>query len=39
MVFFGNGSVAQVLLSQTTVAVAVAPCGNGYGQYQSISWG
>ncbi|KAH7135934.1 aquaporin-like protein [Dendryphion nanum] len=36
MVMFGNGSVAQVLLStgQTT-----APGGNGFGQYQSISWG
>jgi aquaglyceroporin related protein len=36
MVLFGNGSVAQVLLStgQTT-----APGGNGFGQYQSINWG
>jgi aquaglyceroporin related protein len=36
MVMFGNGSVAQVLLStgQTT-----APGGNGFGQYQSINWG
>jgi aquaglyceroporin related protein len=36
MVLFGNGSVAQVLLStgQTT-----APGGNGFGAYQSISWG
>ncbi len=39
MVFFGNGSVAQVLLSQGTAVVAAAPGGNGYGQYQSISWG
>ncbi|KAL5331949.1 hypothetical protein ACEPPN_001490 [Leptodophora sp. 'Broadleaf-Isolate-01'] len=36
MILFGNGSVAQVLLStgQTT-----APGGNGFGSYQSISWG
>jgi aquaglyceroporin related protein len=36
MVLFGDGSVAQVLLStgQTT-----APGGNGFGAYQSISWG
>lgn len=36
MVMFGDGSVAQVLLSsgQTT-----APGGNGFGAYQSISWG
>ena len=36
MVMFGDGSVAQVLLSsgQTT-----APGGNGFGQYQSINWG
>lgn len=36
MVMFGNGSVAQVLLStgQTT-----APGGVGYGAYQSINWG
>lgn len=36
MVMFGDGSVAQVLLStnQTT-----APGGNGFGSYQSISWG
>ena len=36
MVFFGNGSVAQVLLS---AGQASAPGGNGYGSYQSISWG
>ena len=36
MVFFGNGSVAQVLLSQGTKA---APGADGYGPYQSISWG
>lgn len=36
MILFGDGSVAQVLLStgQTT-----APGGNGFGGYQSISWG
>ncbi|ORY08545.1 aquaporin-like protein [Clohesyomyces aquaticus] len=36
MIMFGDGSVAQVLLStgQTT-----APGGNGFGSYQSISWG
>ena len=35
-VLFGDGSVAQVLLSagQTT-----SPGGNGSGSYQSISWG
>jgi hypothetical protein len=36
MVFFGNGSVAQVLLSAGNKA---APGANGYGPYQSISWG
>jgi aquaglyceroporin related protein len=36
MVFFGNGSVAQVLLSAGNKA---APGGDGYGAYQSISWG
>ncbi|MCJ1414669.1 hypothetical protein MMC32_000996 [Xylographa parallela] len=36
MVMFGNGSVAQVLLSS---GEASAPGGNGYGAYQSISWG
>ncbi len=36
MVMFGNGSVAQVLLSQ---GITGAPGGNGFGQYQSISWG
>jgi aquaglyceroporin related protein len=36
MVMFGDGSVAQVLLStgQTT-----APGGMGFGNYQSINWG
>lgn len=36
MVLFGNGSVAQVLLSMGQVT---APGGNGFGAYQSISWG
>jgi aquaglyceroporin related protein len=36
MVLFGNGSVAQVLLS---AGDQTAPGKNGYGQYQSISWG
>lgn len=36
MVLFGDGSVAQVLLSQGETA---APGGNGFGAYQSISWG
>jgi aquaglyceroporin related protein, other eukaryote len=36
MVFFGDGSVAQVLLSAGS---KVAPGANGYGPYQSISWG
>lgn len=36
MVMFGNGSVAQVLLSTGETA---APGGNGFGDYQSISWG
>lgn len=36
MVLFGNGSVAQVLLS---TGQATAPGGNGFGSYQSISWG
>jgi len=36
MVLFGNGSVAQVLLSTENTT---APGGNGYGQYPSISWG
>ncbi|MCJ1276642.1 hypothetical protein MMC21_004448 [Puttea exsequens] len=36
MVMFGDGSVAQVLLSSTNKA---APGGNGFGAYQSISWG
>lgn len=36
MVLFGNGSVAQVLLSTGQTS---APGGNGFGAYQSISWG
>lgn len=36
LVCFGNGSVAQVLLSQ---GQTTAPGGNGFGSYQSISWG
>ncbi|KAF2721676.1 aquaporin [Polychaeton citri CBS 116435] len=36
MVLFGDGSVAQVLLSQNQTS---APGGDGFGSYQSISWG
>jgi hypothetical protein len=36
MVLFGNGSVAQVLLS---TGLEASPGGNGFGQYQSINWG
>ena len=36
MVLFGDGSVAQVLLSAGN---ATSPGGNGSGDYQSISWG
>jgi len=36
MIMFGNGSVAQVLLSEGSTG---APGGNGFGSYQSISWG
>lgn len=40
MVMFGNGSVAQVLLSGPTSSIySQAPGGMGYGNYQSISWG
>jgi len=35
LVMFGDGSVAQVLLSTGQVT---APGGNGFGAYQSISW-
>lgn len=36
MVLFGDASVAQVLLSAGETS---APGMNGYGPYQSISWG
>ncbi|KFY37909.1 hypothetical protein V495_06868 [Pseudogymnoascus sp. VKM F-4514 (FW-929)] len=36
LLLFGNGSVAQVLLSGRQ---ASAPGGDGYGSYQSINWG
>ncbi|KAK5175297.1 glycerol channel [Saxophila tyrrhenica] len=36
MVLFGDGSVAQVLL---TAGDPSAPGGDGWGNYQSISWG
>lgn len=36
MILFGNGSVAQVLLS---TGETTAPGGNGFGSYQSINWG
>lgn len=36
MILFGNGSVAQVLLSG---GEKTAPGMNGFGSYQSISWG
>ena len=36
LVLFGNGSVAQVLLSTGNTS---APGGDGFGNYQSISWG
>ncbi|CZT53017.1 related to aquaporin-9 [Rhynchosporium secalis] len=36
MILFGNGSVAQVLLSTGQTG---APGGSGFGSYQSISWG
>lgn len=35
MVMFGDGSVAQVLLS---TGQETAPGGNGFGSYQSINW-
>ena len=43
-VMFGDGSVAQVLLSSNSTGNASttstsAPGGAGYGNYQSISWG
>ena len=36
MILFGNGSVAQVLLGQS---LTTAPGADGFGAYQSISWG
>ena len=36
LVLFGDGSVAQVLLS---TGQKTAPGGNGFGDYQSINWG
>ncbi|KAF2449530.1 aquaporin [Karstenula rhodostoma CBS 690.94] len=36
MISFGNGSIAQVLLSTGQVS---APGGNGFGTYQSVNWG
>ena len=39
MVLFGDGSVAQVLLSAGNSTSTIAPGMDGYGNYQSISWG
>lgn len=40
LVLFGDGSVAQVLLSNSSVTgQTTAPGANGFGAYQSISWG
>ncbi|KAF2099448.1 aquaporin [Rhizodiscina lignyota] len=41
LVLFGDGSVAQVLLSNKagTSTQTTAPGGSGFGAYQSISWG
>ena len=39
MVLFGDGSVAQVLLSAGNTTSTIAPGMDGYGSYQSISWG
>jgi aquaglyceroporin related protein len=36
MVMFGDGSVAQILLSTGEIT---APGGMGFGAYQSINWG
>ncbi|KAF2149321.1 aquaporin [Myriangium duriaei CBS 260.36] len=36
LVLFGDGAVAQVLLSKDQTS---APGGHGFGSYQSISWG
>ncbi|KAL5391886.1 hypothetical protein PMIN06_007317 [Paraphaeosphaeria minitans] len=37
MISFGNGSIAQVLLSSGQTSGA--PGGNGFGNYQSVNWG
>ena len=39
MVLFGDGAVAQVLLSASNTTSTIAPGMDGYGNYQSISWG
>ena len=39
MVLFGDGAVAQVLLSAGNSTSTIAPGMDGYGNYQSISWG
>lgn len=39
MVLFGDGSVAQVLLSAGNTTSTLAPGMDSYGNYQSISWG
>lgn len=39
MVLFGDGAVAQVLLSSRPGTSETAPGGLGFGNYQSISWG
>lgn len=41
LVLFGDGSVAQVLLSNKkgSSEQTTAPAGQGFGAYQSISWG
>ena len=39
MVLFGDGSVAQVLLTESGTTATSAPGGTGFGNYQSINWG
>ncbi|KAK5133629.1 hypothetical protein LTR08_007577 [Meristemomyces frigidus] len=40
MVLFGDGSVAQVLLSHgSALKPSTAPGGDGFGSYHSINWG
>ena len=40
LVLFGDGSVAQVLLSHgKALSPSTAPGGDGFGSYQSINWG